>query len=98
MSKWAAPSPVAQATSVPALTNLPAPPKPPPRPSPGAVHSGVPAWLLVLSMVLRRARDSPKSHTYNWIIRLSRRWAGEWELAAAAEPNKAIKLSDQIKQ
>lgn len=30
---------------------------------PGAVHSGVPAWLLVLSMVLRRARDNPKSHT-----------------------------------
>ena len=31
--------------------------------SPGAVHSGVPAWLLVLSMVLRRARDNPKSQT-----------------------------------
>ena len=29
----------------------------------GAVHSGVPAWLLVESQVLRRCLDSPKSHT-----------------------------------
>ena len=29
----------------------------------GAVHSGVPAWLLVLSQVDRLTRDSPKSHT-----------------------------------
>jgi hypothetical protein len=31
--------------------------------APGAVHSGVPAWLLVLSMVERRARERPKSQT-----------------------------------
>ena len=42
------------------------PPCLPPSPfaaPPGAVHSGVPAWLLVLIMVERRARDSPKSQT-----------------------------------
>ncbi len=30
----------------------------------GAVHSGVPAWLLVDRNVPRRTRDSPKSQTW----------------------------------
>ena len=34
-----------------------------PRSTSGAVHSGVPAWLLADIHVLLRTRDSPKSHT-----------------------------------
>ena len=34
-----------------------------PRSTSGAVHSGVPAWLLADIQVLLRTRDSPKSHT-----------------------------------
>ena len=34
-----------------------------PRSTSGAVHSGVPAWLLADIHVLRRTRDSPKSQT-----------------------------------
>ena len=46
-------------------------------PTSGAVHSGVPAWLLVDIQVVRRARESPKSQTC-WAARVPGADIGVW--------------------